>query len=84
MARSLACQRIAGQVHSRGYLRADGAQEPDVGPPAEPLTLALAMTETWTLTDALADALTAASAQARALPPALVMFATTALPEVAT
>ncbi len=54
----------------------------ELGPPADPLTLALAMTETFTLTAALADALTAAVAQARALPLWVPMVDTTAEPVV--
>ena len=50
------------------------------GPPADPLTLALAVTVTWMLAVALTEALAAAVAQASALPPMLPTSDTTALP----
>jgi hypothetical protein len=55
-----------------------------VGPPQELLTLALAETDTLMLTDADADAVTADSAHASALPVRVPTFATTFAPAVAT
>ena len=54
----------------------------ELGPPQEPLTLALAMTETFTLAAAVTDAFAATPAQAMALPLALATPETTAWPVV--
>lgn len=51
------------------------------GPPADPLTLALAVTVTLMLTEALADAVTAVPAQTSALPPIEPSSETTELPD---
>jgi hypothetical protein len=56
----------------------------ELGPPQEPLTLALAMTDTFTLADALADASTPTVAHASAFPPRLVTLPATIFPVATT
>lgn len=61
-------------------MQPDGDESYELGPPQDPLTLALAMTDTLTLYEAFAVAETATPAQAIAFAPRLVTLLTTTDP----